>query len=516
MRTGEARPGGGGKAGFGRPDLRALAGSALLWSWVDALYMSSFFAPFGQRGLMPELATWSTFLMVVPISVVLLRRGLARRLVSTPRALAVAGALGSAASLLFALAAALGSAGLVVACAVPAAAFMASSVLAWGVVYCEAGARSALVYVAGGFACALAPDLTFMFMAPPVGAIAPATLPLASNLLLTTQDLPAKLAAMERGVAEAAGMASAGARAHAAGSARGVIGGLVRRNLGISFGTVASMALIMFGLGYMQHQISFTTMLGAGGVTMDVVRCASSALLLLIALRGESRARYAYSVGLLAIVAGFSLMPFLHATGWFWVCGAVNIAGYATFDVLIWVIVAQAAYTGLSDPLRLICVMRLLVSSAFTAMGGFLSMGLALLQMTGPFTYADAVFMGYLMTVAIVLILANRDVWDLLAARRPQPGDSGAQGGRSSLESAVDLLAGCWGLTGREREVFALLALGRTQPWVAERLGISESTVNSHVRHIYAKAQVNGRQELLDLVAEAQSPESIDIADQRR
>ena len=65
-------------------------------------------------------------------------------------------------------------------------------------------------------------------------------------------------------------------------------------------------------------------------------------------------------------------------------------------------------------------------------------------------------------------------------------------------------MAGSWGLTEREGEVFSLLAKGRTQPWVAENLGISESTVNSHVRHIYGKAGVNSRQELLDLVLSAQ------------
>lgn len=77
-------------------------------------------------------------------------------------------------------------------------------------------------------------------------------------------------------------------------------------------------------------------------------------------------------------------------------------------------------------------------------------------------------------------------------------------------------LGSLWGLTAREGEVFALLALGRTQPWVAERLGISESTVNSHVRHIYAKAGVNSRQDLLDLMIQAQSPEPVDMPDQAR
>ena len=115
------------------------------------------------------------------------------------------------------------------------------------------------------------------------------------------------------------------------------------------------------------------------------------------------------------------------------------------------------------------------------------------------------------MTIAAVLVLSGRDVWDLFDARPVAAPDAAAQtAGAPSIEDALDELAQAWGLTGREREVFGFLAMGRTQPWVAERLSISESTVNSHVRHIYGKAGINSRQELLDLVFHAQSPEVVD------
>ena len=65
----------------------------------------------------------------------------------------------------------------------------------------------------------------------------------------------------------------------------------------------------------------------------------------------------------------------------------------------------------------------------------------------------------------------------------------------------------------REREIGALLANGRTQPWIAERLSISENTVGTHVRHIYQKADVHGRQEFIDQAfspSSSTSPESRD------
>lgn len=178
-------------------------------------------------------------------------------------------------------------------------------------------------------------------------------------------------------------------------------------------------------------------------------------------------------------------------------------AGYVTFDVLIWILIAQVGYTGLSDPFRATCVIRIFVSSFFCALGGLLGIAFSGIAETAPFPYADAVLMGYLMTIAVVLVLSSPAVWELFDAR-PAPSSA------PNPEAAIRLLAQSWGLTDREREVFALLAVGRTQPWVAENLGISESTVNSHVRHIYGKAGVNSRQDLLDLVVCAQSPEVVE------
>lgn len=56
------------------------------------------------------------------------------------------------------------------------------------------------------------------------------------------------------------------------------------------------------------------------------------------------------------------------------------------------------------------------------------------------------------------------------------------------------------GLTARETEILSLLARGRTLPYIADELFVTTGTVKTHVRHIYEKALVNNRQELLDKV----------------
>lgn len=71
----------------------------------------------------------------------------------------------------------------------------------------------------------------------------------------------------------------------------------------------------------------------------------------------------------------------------------------------------------------------------------------------------------------------------------------GAQG-----EDSTAVFARAAGLTARETEILALLVRGRTLPYIANELFVTTGTVKTHVRHIYEKALVNNRQELLDKV----------------
>jgi DNA-binding CsgD family transcriptional regulator len=52
-----------------------------------------------------------------------------------------------------------------------------------------------------------------------------------------------------------------------------------------------------------------------------------------------------------------------------------------------------------------------------------------------------------------------------------------------------------FGLSGREREVLALVAQGRTNREIGERLFISQKTVGVHVGNILAKLGASGRVE---------------------
>ena len=58
----------------------------------------------------------------------------------------------------------------------------------------------------------------------------------------------------------------------------------------------------------------------------------------------------------------------------------------------------------------------------------------------------------------------------------------------------------CFHLSLRETEVLGLVVRGYSVPAMAERLFISENTVQTHMKHIYSKLAVHKKQELLDIV----------------
>lgn len=57
-----------------------------------------------------------------------------------------------------------------------------------------------------------------------------------------------------------------------------------------------------------------------------------------------------------------------------------------------------------------------------------------------------------------------------------------------------------YGLSPREREVFALSAKGRDSPFICNELFISPHTVKTHIYHIYGKMGIHSQQELISAV----------------
>ncbi|MCP3099698.1 LuxR C-terminal-related transcriptional regulator [Myxococcus sp. K15C18031901] len=70
-------------------------------------------------------------------------------------------------------------------------------------------------------------------------------------------------------------------------------------------------------------------------------------------------------------------------------------------------------------------------------------------------------------------------------------------GTASSAAARVQALAARWSLTARESEVLTHIVQGETNKAIAGRLGCAERTVEVHVTHLLAKAQVESRSALI-------------------
>jgi DNA-binding NarL/FixJ family response regulator len=64
---------------------------------------------------------------------------------------------------------------------------------------------------------------------------------------------------------------------------------------------------------------------------------------------------------------------------------------------------------------------------------------------------------------------------------------SAPEGGAGGPDRELDAL------TGREREVLALIGRGRTNGEIAAELFVSEGTVKTHVNHVFTKLQLRDR-----------------------
>lgn len=74
---------------------------------------------------------------------------------------------------------------------------------------------------------------------------------------------------------------------------------------------------------------------------------------------------------------------------------------------------------------------------------------------------------------------------------------------------SVNKLARLYGLTHREEEVLSCLVEGMSRVQIQERLVLSESTVRTHMRHLYAKLGVHSKEEAVGMVTSAEPRERL-------
>ena len=169
---------------------------------------------------------------------------------------------------------------------------------------------------------------------------------------------------------------------------------------------------------------------------------------------------------------------------------------HSLLTMFLWILLVDVAQRS-SIPAMAIAAAGWGLRSALFVAGGALAQ-LAGLTMTPTLALA---LVYALLVVLVVAVVANRVGSERILARLvPQARTAVGSGDGVDVATRCAELSEAHGLTARESEVLALLCRGRSRPYIAETLYLSENTVRNHVKHIYTKLGIHDRQSLLSLV----------------
>ncbi len=281
--------------------------------------------------------------------------------------------------------------------------------------------------------------------------------------------------------------------------------------------------------------------------TLSQVFCTLATLVIFAMLvrRRRVSASAVYGITMALVAAGFMLLPLVirygHSTAN--LTAAITFVGLGTsiFDIVLLCAIAHAAYEHHVSGAAINGVVRG-ATVGFSAVGNMAGSLLATSLWTGTVDLIIFVLaVCYLLIISMSFFIGRRkdaalDMGGATGEARPEHGQADAAAGPEPTESAscpaeiepsdepltqeqgqpstapleqllderIGRIAAERGLSPREADVFALMARGRSLPYIAETLVLSENTIRSHTRRVYNKLGVHSKQELLDLVAQAQ------------
>lgn len=90
--------------------------------------------------------------------------------------------------------------------------------------------------------------------------------------------------------------------------------------------------------------------------------------------------------------------------------------------------------------------------------------------------------------------------WARLTRARPEAPTGGEGLSDGGALAASRAFGERYGLSAREAEIVAYVAEGYNAPYIAEKLGISDSTVRSHLRTVYQKTGAGSRMGLVEML----------------
>lgn len=108
--------------------------------------------------------------------------------------------------------------------------------------------------------------------------------------------------------------------------------------------------------------------------------------------------------------------------------------------------------------------------------------------------------LSFIFICAAIWLMGDRGIDTLINPFRPIGANESPASG--AFKKKAELVAQRSKLTPREADVFYLAVVGRSCPFIAEKLVLSENTIRSYLQKVYSKCGVHSRQELISLVEE--------------
>lgn len=212
-------------------------------------------------------------------------------------------------------------------------------------------------------------------------------------------------------------------------------------------------------------------------------------VVVLFRLANVSAARFLYRTSFVCILMSCVLM----AAGRENIVWAVSIA-FIAMQCFSCCLIARAIFSSWS--LGGSAFRKSIMTFGMLYAGEFLGIASALVLVPITSVMQVCVALAGALLVSYVFFFTEADF--ILISKKVEPAPTTRA--ETSLDEICDEISAEFGLTPRESEILPSVARGRTLARIQQELFISASTVNTHVRHIYAKCGVAGRQELLDFV----------------
>lgn len=284
------------------------------------------------------------------------------------------------------------------------------------------------------------------------------------------------------------------------------------------FGPELSAGALVFGTlfvlaGHVLPDIEHTWMAsplpGMINVALFLVLETALTLYMVRRVRRESPT-VAYRPAIIFAALGFLLLPFVDERGAL-LCMAISFAGFGCFLVYFWIVMGNICQHRRSAPIPTYGFGLFLIFVGFLI--GETACQVLYSLPHEAFSYAATIS---ILSLFLLVVLA----WSMtdgarFAQETAEMGGipfamNGAGAEKDSVEHDSDTSADriaqaaiLYNLSPRETEVVELLLRGRSIPYICDELFIAKSTVQTHIKHIYAKTGASTRQELIDLLENA-------------